>query len=113
MRLFKAVEIKDGESLEPVQYVGVYTLRWGKVDVPTIGFTPLEDDDPVITAVNAHEELLAALEAIADDARTDTSQPHFSDMLVDAGVLSEAADALRKWGNRPKASQDGHENGHG
>ena len=72
--------------------------------------------DAIVDAVNGNDErtleLLAALEAIADDARTDTSQPHFSDMLVDAGVLSEAADALRKWGNRPKASQDGHENSH-
>lgn len=44
--LFKAVAIP---SDEPVQYVGVYVLKWGEVarhimGQPTMGFVPVEED---------------------------------------------------------------------
>lgn len=42
MQLFRAVELP---SDEPVQYVGVYVLRWGKLSEPTVGFIPVEEDE--------------------------------------------------------------------
>lgn len=41
-RLFVAI---DEPSDEPVQYVGVYVLRWGKVSEPTIGFREATDEE--------------------------------------------------------------------
>ena len=40
MRLFKIVYIdpEKEETTEPVSYVGVYPLKWGKVDWPEVGF---------------------------------------------------------------------------
>lgn len=40
-RSYRAVEIAEGV---PVQFVGVYVLRWGKVDQPTIGFVEWDDE---------------------------------------------------------------------
>lgn len=41
-QLFRAIELP---SDEPVLYVGVYVLKWGRVSEPTVGFMPVEDDD--------------------------------------------------------------------
>jgi hypothetical protein len=45
-RLFRAVEIVDGESVEPAQFVGVYVLHWPSdlLGAPTIGFVEVEDE---------------------------------------------------------------------
>ena len=44
-QLYKAVEIKDGNSTEPVQYVGVYALNWQREwGEPEWGF--IEHDTP-------------------------------------------------------------------
>ena len=44
--MYRIVEIKKGNSTEPVQYVGVYTLRWKdinpQVDAPEVGFVEVE-----------------------------------------------------------------------
>lgn len=44
-QLYKAVEINDEGSTEPVNYVGVYTLNWQKEwGKPEIGFTKYENE---------------------------------------------------------------------
>ncbi len=52
-RYFKAVRIVNGETVEPVQYVGVYTLRWhAHPEAPELGFTPADDMvDDLVTAL--------------------------------------------------------------
>ena len=41
---YKAIEIKEGNSTEPVQYVGVYTLNWLKEwGIPEVGFVEIEE----------------------------------------------------------------------
>jgi len=43
---YKAIEIKDGNSTESVQYVGVYALHWQREwGAPEMGF--VEDDETV------------------------------------------------------------------
>ena len=42
MRLYRLVELP---SDDPVQFVGVYTLRWGKVDEPTVAFVEATDEE--------------------------------------------------------------------
>jgi hypothetical protein len=46
--LFYGIDMSDieetGESSEPVQYVGVYVLRWSKEAHPSMGFVPIEAD---------------------------------------------------------------------
>ena len=45
--LYRRVDLEDlgpeGES-EPVVYVGVYVLRWGKEDQPSVGFVDVDID---------------------------------------------------------------------
>lgn len=41
MLLYRAIELP---SDEPVQYVGCYVLKWGKIPEPTIGFVEVEED---------------------------------------------------------------------
>lgn len=58
IKLFKAIELDEkyyNETQEPLGYVGVYVLKWGKTDEPTMGFT-----DPTIEEV---EEYLAYLKS--------------------------------------------------
>ncbi len=52
-RYFKAVRIVNGETVEPVQYVGVYTLRWhAHPEAPELGFAPADDVvDSLVTAL--------------------------------------------------------------
>ncbi len=38
--LYKIVELP---SDEPIQFVGVYVLQWGKVEEPTVGFVEAEE----------------------------------------------------------------------
>lgn len=41
---YKRVEIKDGNSTEPVQYVGVYALKWQKEwGEPEVGFVEIDE----------------------------------------------------------------------
>ena len=42
MRLYRRVEITDGQ---PVQFVGVYVTKWGKMDEPTDGFVEATDEE--------------------------------------------------------------------
>jgi len=53
-QLYKAVEIKDGESTEPVQYVGVYCLHWMKEwGPPFMGFVEVDTpEEPVSNIVD-------------------------------------------------------------
>jgi hypothetical protein len=50
-KLFRLIDLTDlgpeGES-EPLVYVGVYVLRWGKENQPSVGFVNV--DDPKIEA---------------------------------------------------------------
>ena len=63
-QLFRAVEIP---SDEPVQYVGCYVLKWGRVDQPSVGFIPVDDEPDRCGKLHAQrDELLAACEAAAD-----------------------------------------------
>ena len=55
-RLFQALSIEEAEET-PVQYVGVYLLRWGKVVDPEIAFVETE------YTVEYVQELLEACEA--------------------------------------------------
>jgi hypothetical protein len=41
MMLYQSVELP---SDKPVQYVGVYVLKWGKVSEPTHGFVEIDED---------------------------------------------------------------------
>jgi len=41
MRLFVSIKLP---SDEPVLYVGVYVLKWGRFDHPTIAFVDATDD---------------------------------------------------------------------
>ena len=40
--LYKRVDLP---SDEPVVFVGVYVLRWGKADEPTVAFVEASDED--------------------------------------------------------------------
>ncbi len=50
--MYKRVEIKEGNSTEPIQYVGVYVLKWKdtnpEVDPPEVGFVEVEEI-PILT----------------------------------------------------------------
>lgn len=41
--LYRRVEIIDGETAEPVQFVGCYVTRWGVAIEPTVAFVRYED----------------------------------------------------------------------
>ena len=34
---------ETGDSPEPVQYVGVYVIKWGRLEDPTVGFVEAEE----------------------------------------------------------------------
>jgi hypothetical protein len=62
--LYRAIDLTDisadGESSEPVQYVGVYVLRWGNTEHPEIGFIPMDVDvDKAAAAPLMYEALIA------------------------------------------------------
>ena len=40
--LYRIVDIVDGNTSEPVNYVGVHPLKWGKTLEPTAGFVEVE-----------------------------------------------------------------------
>lgn len=42
--LYRRVEVVDGETAEPVQFVGNYVLRYGKEREPTVAFVEWRDD---------------------------------------------------------------------
>lgn len=64
MELYKAVEIKDGNSTEPVQYVGVYALNWQKEwGEPEIAFVEAELSTPPPTKGITEE----GIDAMFDD----------------------------------------------
>ena len=67
MTVFKAIEMEDYKD-EPLQYVGVYVLRWRpEWGEPTVGF--VEDD-----ATEERLEALEALKEIAEDFVEDSKQ---------------------------------------
>jgi len=39
---YKRIELEEGVE---VQFVGVYVLKWGKTDKPTIGFREASDEE--------------------------------------------------------------------
>lgn len=57
MVLYRAIELP---SDEPVQYVGCYVLKWGKVEHPTVGFVEVAERD----ALRAASEALAEVEEV-------------------------------------------------
>lgn len=62
---YKAVQIKDGDSTEPVQYVGVYVLNWQKEwGIPEIGFV---EDEPI--DITEEEILDVVVENISNDRK--------------------------------------------
>ncbi len=40
--LYKKIDLP---SDEPVQYVGVYVLKWGEEEQPTVGFVEVDEDE--------------------------------------------------------------------
>lgn len=62
-QLFRAIELP---SDEPVQYVGVYVLKWGRVEQPTIGFVEANDHTPIML-----EALQWLIRIYCDDASID------------------------------------------
>lgn len=52
----------DEPEGKPVQFVGVYVLKWGKVDVPSVGFTELDEEqtDIISQAIQALQSLSSA-----------------------------------------------------
>lgn len=62
--LYKTIELP---SEEPVQYVGCYVLKWGKVDQPTLGFAPVGPEDIL--------ELLNTVSKICYDLKIETDGP--------------------------------------
>ena len=62
MKLYKLITFP---SDEPVEYVGVYVLRWGRVSEPSVGFieaTPdeiLEECDNVCAYIEEFKQLEA------------------------------------------------------
>lgn len=66
-QLYRLVDLSDiaetGESSEPLTYVGVYVLRWGKDAHPSVGFIPVESDE-------SKPEPDSTLQEILDLART-------------------------------------------
>lgn len=53
-QLFRAVALP---SEDPVQYVGVYVLHWGKQSHPTVGFIPVEEET-MSARSNGYENML-------------------------------------------------------
>ena len=44
--LYRAIELP---SDEPVQYVGCYVLKWGRVSEPSVGFVPVDEEIDILT----------------------------------------------------------------
>ena len=44
MRLYRRVDLADADGV-PIQFVGVYVLKWGKVDKPTDGFVEATEEE--------------------------------------------------------------------
>ena len=63
MKLYKAVEIKDGNSVEDVQYVGVYALKWNEMSSypPEIGFVEIDDEPPPSEITEGEVEVIDIL----------------------------------------------------
>jgi len=51
--LYKRVEVIDGETPEPVQFIGVYTLRWPKDLEAEVAFVEDEDATDRLAAYDA------------------------------------------------------------
>ena len=79
IRLFRAIPIVDGESTEPVRYVGVHPVKWSHTlqGVPDLGFVEA-DTDELERVTRQRDELLAvlkiALEFIDEGEITHDSQ---------------------------------------
>jgi hypothetical protein len=76
--LFYGVDLSDieetGESPEPVQYVGVYVLKWNKTIEPTIGFVPVDLDlDKLLTTARQVVQRANHLRGYEIDAAGGTS----------------------------------------
>jgi hypothetical protein len=66
--LFKMVQLP---SDEPVQFVGVYVLKWGRVDEPTVAFRE------------------ATPEEIAAEHNVERTATHTEDCAINIGMLGE------------------------
>lgn len=58
-QLFRKVDLP---SDEPVQFVGCYTLKWGKVDEPSVAF--VEVDEEYVSKVKIRDIMLEIKEEI-------------------------------------------------
>jgi len=57
--LYRRIEIKEGNSTEPVQYVGVYTLNWQREwGEPEVAFTEEEPPSQEQVTVDEINELI-------------------------------------------------------
>ena len=61
----------DGESSEPVQYVGVYVLRWGREEQPEVGFIPVDVD---ANKAKAADDLYDALKELNESINATIDQ---------------------------------------
>lgn len=104
--MYRRVEIIDGESVEPVQFVGTYVLRWPKGLEPQAAFV---EADGVEAKLEAAEALATALTPLAelgqhigtnyDDGGIVASCGRLDGlpMQLRVGDARRAAAALRRW----------------
>jgi hypothetical protein len=92
MTFYRAIELP---SNEPVQYVGCYVLRWGKIDQPTIGFIEAPDLAAEVERLRAALRPFAALyhKRLAD---LDDDAPLYQhcDAVIRIGDVRQARAAL-------------------
>jgi hypothetical protein len=88
--LYRGVEIVDGETEEPVNYVGIHPIRWPTAEgrQPTVAFVAIDDDD----VFSAGDELAAAVEDLA---------PYFDDrdFTFPGNTEPRLKAALKQWYN--------------
>lgn len=85
--LYRRVEIQDGESVEPVQFVGVYALNWGgERGPPTVAFV---EDEEASDKLDAYDTLIRLAHRLAVALTY-----HDSDVSVETMELLAELDSL-------------------
>lgn len=87
--LYHRVEIVDGESVEPVQFVGVYALNWGREQEPTVAFV---EDEEATDRLDMLEKLARRLVFALEDEAMHHGEVNMSERTT--GVLEEAKTIL-------------------
>lgn len=91
--LYKRVEIKNGETTEPVSFVGVHPIAWPRyVGEPEVAFAEVDEDPEALRA--AGDELAGAGIKFSEAHYGDMSEPN---ARVDPQDWAEFDAALRRW----------------